>query len=75
MTGTLRERPGLPGSTGHGVPAAPPGLVSAYPGYAGTALLDRLRATGYADLDAGGHVYTYRDRVVGTEGLPPRRGC
>ena len=31
--------------------------MSAYPGYRSTALLDRLRATEYSYLDAGGHVY------------------
>ena len=30
---------------------------AAYPGYAGTARLDELRATEYSYLDAGGHVY------------------
>ena len=34
-----------------------PGFLSAYPGYWSTALLDRLRATDYSYLDAGGHVY------------------
>src|SRR5712692_310026 len=33
------------------------GFLSAYPGYRSTALLDRLRATEYSYLDAGGHVY------------------
>jgi len=35
----------------------PPGFSFAYPGYKSTALLDRLRATEYSYLDAGGHVY------------------
>jgi selenocysteine lyase/cysteine desulfurase len=35
----------------------PAGFLSAYPGYRDTALLDRLRATEYSYLDAGGHVY------------------
>ena len=35
----------------------PAGFLSAYPGYRNTALLDRLRATEYSYLDAGGHVY------------------
>ena len=37
--------------------AGPPGFLSAYPGYRSTALLDRLRASEYSYLDAGGHVY------------------
>ncbi len=57
MTRTLDERYGLPGSAGDDRRAEPPGFVSAYPGYRGTALLDRLRATEYSYLDAGGHVY------------------
>ena len=57
MTRTLDERSGLPGSAGDDRRAEPPGFVSAYPGYRGTALLDRLRATDYSYLDAGGHVY------------------
>ena len=57
MTRTLDERTGLPGSAGDDRRAGPPGFVSAYPGYRGTALLDRLRATEYSYLDAGGHVY------------------
>jgi len=35
----------------------PAGFLSAYPGYRSTALIDRLRATEYSYLDAGGHVY------------------
>ena len=42
MTGGLQERPGF---------------LAAYPGYRGTALLDRLRVSDYSYLDAGGHVY------------------
>ena len=57
MTRTLDERSDLPGSAGDNRRAGPPGFVSAYPGYRGTALLDRLRATEYSYLDAGGHVY------------------
>src|SRR5208283_2499765 len=57
MTTTLPERSGLPGGAGNGRPPEPAGFVSAYPGYRGTALLDRLRATEYSYLDAGGHVY------------------
>jgi selenocysteine lyase/cysteine desulfurase len=57
MTRTLQERSSLLGSTEDGVPPEPPGFLSAYPGYRSTALLDRLRATEYAYLDAGGHVY------------------
>jgi hypothetical protein len=54
MTRTLQERPG--GVEGDR-PPEPAGFLSAYPGYRSTALLDRLRATEYSYLDAGGHVY------------------
>ena len=57
MTRTLDKRYGLPGSAGDDRRAEPPGFVSVYPGYRGTALLDRLRTTEYSYLDAGGHVY------------------
>jgi selenocysteine lyase/cysteine desulfurase len=57
MTTTLNERSGLPGSVENDRRLEPPGFLSAYPGYRGTALLDRLRATEYSYLDAGGHVY------------------
>ena len=57
MTITLPERSRLPGGAGRGRWPEPPGFVSAYPGYRGTALLDRLRATEFSYLDAGGHVY------------------
>ena len=57
MTRTLEKRSGLPGSNGNGRRPEPTGFLSAYPGYRGTALLDRLRATEYCYLDAGGHVY------------------
>ena len=54
MTTTWPERTGL---ALHDGPTEPPGFLSAYPGYQATALLDRLRATEYSYLDAGGHVY------------------
>ena len=57
MTRTLQYQVGLPGSIGNDSPAEPPGFRSAYPGYQDTVLLDRLRATEYSYLDAGGHVY------------------
>ena len=57
MSRTLDERYGLPGRAADDRRAEPSGFVSAYPGYRGTALLDRLRATEYSYLDAGGHVY------------------
>ena len=57
MTTTLPERPGLRGSAEEDQPPPPPGFLSAYPGYLSTAVLDRLRATEYSYLDAGGHVY------------------
>ena len=37
--------------------SVPPGFLAAYPGYQSTTALDRLRATEYSYLDAGGHVY------------------
>ena len=57
MTTTLNERSGLPGSVENDGRLEPPGFLSAYPGYRGTALLDELRATEYSYLDAGRHVY------------------
>ena len=57
MTTTLNERSGPPGSVENDRRPEPPGFLSAYPGYRNTALLDRLRATEYSYLDAGGHVY------------------
>ncbi|MGD0243597.1 MAG: aminotransferase class V-fold PLP-dependent enzyme [Streptosporangiaceae bacterium] len=57
MNRTLQERSGSAGSTGNGLPPEAAGFLSAYPGYRSTALLDRLRATEYSYLDAGGHVY------------------
>jgi len=53
MSRALQEPSGLPGS----VDKEPPGFLSAYPGYRSTVLLDRLRASEYGYLDAGGHVY------------------
>jgi hypothetical protein len=50
MTRTLPPRP----SAGNSEPTEPTSLLSAY---RSTALLDRLRATEYSYLDAGGHVY------------------
>jgi selenocysteine lyase/cysteine desulfurase len=57
MTRALQEPSGLPGGAGKDRRPEPPGFLSAYPGYRSTALLDRLRATEYSYLDAGGHVY------------------
>ena len=57
MTTTLHERSRLPGGAGNGRWPEPPGFLSAYPGYRSTALLDRLRATEFSYLDAGGHIY------------------
>ena len=57
MTTTLPEPSVLPGSAGNGRWPEPPGFLSAYPGYRGTALLDRLRATEFSYLDEGGQVY------------------
>ena len=57
MTGAMHEWSGVAGRAGDGRPPEPAGFLSAYPGYRSTALLDRLRATEYAYLDAGGHVY------------------
>jgi len=53
MSRALQEPSGLPGS----VEKEPTGFLSAYPGYRSTVLLDRLRASEYGYLDAGGHVY------------------
>jgi selenocysteine lyase/cysteine desulfurase len=55
MTTTLQERP-----------PAPPEFLTACPGYLGTTLIDRLRATEYSYLDEGGHVYL----DYGGAGLP-----
>jgi selenocysteine lyase/cysteine desulfurase len=57
MTTALHERPSPAGRLERDPQPEPPGFRSAYPGYQGTALLDRLRATEYSYLDAGGHVY------------------
>ena len=57
MTTSLEKLSALPCSTGYNLPPGPPGFLSAYPGYRSTALLDRLRASEYSYLDAGGHVY------------------
>jgi selenocysteine lyase/cysteine desulfurase len=57
MTRTLQELSGLPGDAGNVRRPEPAGFLSAFPGYRSTALLDRLRATEYSYLDAGGHVY------------------
>jgi len=57
MTRASQGGPGLADSAGNGPPPEPPGFPAAYPGYRGTALLDRLRATEYSYLDAAGHVY------------------
>jgi len=57
MTRTLPEWCDLGDTAAQARPPEPPGFLSAYPGYRGTALLDRLRATEYSYLDAGGHVY------------------
>jgi len=57
MTTTLPERSGPRDSAEEDRPPEPPGSLSAYPAYRGTAVLDRLRVTEYSYLDAGGHVY------------------
>jgi selenocysteine lyase/cysteine desulfurase len=57
MTTTLPERPGPLDAIENDRRPEPPGFLPAYPGYQSTALLDRLRATEYSYLDAGGHVY------------------
>ena len=68
MDTTLTERAALPGAVDNDLRPEPPGFLSAYPGYRSTALLDQLRATEYAYLDAAGHVYL---DYAGT-GLAPR---
>jgi selenocysteine lyase/cysteine desulfurase len=60
MTRTLNEPSGRVEHDRRAEPAGPTGpadFTFAYPGYLSTALLDRLRATEYSYLDAGGHVY------------------
>jgi selenocysteine lyase/cysteine desulfurase len=57
MTMMVAERSGVPGGGGAGRVPGAAGFLSAYPGYRGTGLLDRLRASEYSYLDAGGHVY------------------
>jgi selenocysteine lyase/cysteine desulfurase len=57
MTTTLDQPPSAPGREATERRPEPQGFLSAYPGYRSTALLDRLRATEYSYLDAGGHVY------------------
>ena len=57
MTMTLNEQPGVPGTAQNDRRPEPPGFLAAYPGYRSTVLLDRLRASEYSYLDAGGHVY------------------
>jgi selenocysteine lyase/cysteine desulfurase len=57
MSTTLNERSGLPGSVENDPRPEPAGFLLSHPGYRSTALLDRLRATEYSYLDAGGHVY------------------
>src|SRR5215469_7332336 len=57
MTTTLQEPSGFPGGARPDRRPEPTDFLSAYPGDRSTALLDRLRATEYSYLDAGGHVY------------------
>lgn len=57
MSTTLNERSGSPGTIENDQWPEPAGFLLSYPGYQSTALLDRLRATEYSYLDAGGHVY------------------
>jgi hypothetical protein len=57
MTITPAERSDLAGTAENDRWPGPPGFLAAYPGYRGTALCDRLRATEYSYLDAGGHTY------------------
>ena len=46
-----------PGARGTAMAAALAGFQRRYPAYAGTAVLDGMRARDYARLDAAGHVY------------------
>ena len=57
MTTTVNEPSGWPGSVEDDQRPEPAGFERSYPGYRSTALLDRLRATEYSYLDAGGHTY------------------
>lgn len=41
----------------HNEPGLPAGFCAEYPGYGRTAVLDELRASEYAYVDTGGHVY------------------
>jgi selenocysteine lyase/cysteine desulfurase len=66
MITILNEPSGLPASGENSLRPEPPGFLSAYPGYANTLLLDRLRATEYSYLDTGGHIYL----DYGGAGLP-----
>ena len=69
MTRTLQERSDLLGNAENDRRPEPAGFLSAYPGYRSAALLDRLRATEYSYLEAGGHVYL----DYAGAGLPARR--
>jgi selenocysteine lyase/cysteine desulfurase len=70
MTTIPQERSGPSGQAGCDRPTEPADFPSDFPsdgpGREGTALLDRLRATEYPYLDAGGHVYL----DYGGAGLP-----
>jgi selenocysteine lyase/cysteine desulfurase len=57
MTTTANEPSGWPGGVEDDQRPEPAGFLRSYPGYRSTALLDRLRATEYSYLDAGGHTY------------------
>ena len=57
MTTTVNERSGWPGSLEDDQRPEPAGFLLSYPGYRSTAPPDRLRATEYSYLDAGGHTY------------------
>ena len=74
MTTTLDERPG--GVENDHRPE-PGGFLSAYPGYRGTGLIDRLRVAEYSYLDAGGHVVDERAvaRATAAAGISIRTGC
>jgi selenocysteine lyase/cysteine desulfurase len=56
-TTTLEAHRGVLARTNEDRRPEPAGFLAAYPSYEATARLDRLRATEYSYLDAGGHVY------------------
>ena len=84
MSRTVPERSGLSGNAENGRPPEPPGFLAHTP--ATGARRCRLRATEFSSAGLASNAedverfvsfaeMTYRDRVVDTGGLAPRRGC